>query len=280
MTMTLNVSRELATVYFSKNRPMQLELALTTHESHCREAILEYKAVLYTASNDRFEEAYEKLAYRFSNVMFVKQKSFKKDLLDIINYRKYLLFVVDDCIFTHDFSIAEMVGALDLFHGAIGFSLRLGKNTTNCYPIAKENIIPTIYDFTNNICAFNWMTAGQGDFSYPLEVSSSFYRTSDIFPMLESANYNTPNTLEWQMYLNLKFYKYFPFLLSYKTSVAFCNPVNKVQNENNNRAVQNADYSTGNLLDMFSKGVKIDPKPFNGFVSSGAHQEVPFEFIG
>jgi hypothetical protein len=41
-----------------------------------------------------------------------------------------------------------------------------------------------------------------------------------------------------------------------------------------NRANKNKKYSAENLLNLYEKGVRIDPNEFYGFVSESAHQEV------
>jgi hypothetical protein len=115
------------------------------------------------------------------------------------------------------------------------------------------------------------------DFCYSLELSSSFYRIRDINKILTDANYNNPNDLEWQFYLRL--YEYanvLPYLLCYDQSVAFCMPMNKVQNVNNNRVGKDEEYSPENLLEYFNAGHRIDCEQFRSFVPNACHVEYYF----
>ena len=124
------------------------------------------------------------------------------------------------------------------------------------------------------VFAFDWITS-QLDFKYPLEVSSSIYRLKDIRYLLENSIYKNPNELESQLYANLWQFYSKPKLLSYTTSVAFCAPMNKVQNVAlNNRSNSMNMFSQESMLTMYKSGFRIDPMRFEGFVSNGCHQEV------
>ena len=61
--------------------------------------------------------------------------------------------------------------------------------------------------------------------------------------------------------------------------MAFCNPVNKVQQVNWNRAGTNPDYSVESLLEKYEQGYLIDEILFHGYVSNGCHREVDLNFI-
>jgi hypothetical protein len=274
----MTVENNLVTIYFSKNRPLQLDLALNTNKQSCLEWENQNQIVLYKATSDRFTKAYEQLKREHPSVTFIKQVDFKKDLLKCLKRQKYVLFVVDDCIFTGDYSSDVICLALDTIKNALGFSLRLGTNTKYCYSLNKSNKIPEIKTVVTNLRKFNWTNNASGDFAYPLELSSSAYRIDDIIQLLEQSNYDSPNSLEWLMYVNLNFFKEFPVLLCYETSVAFCNPINKVQTENNNRSGKKSEYTLESLLKRYEKGERINSKMFYGFVSGGCHQETDIEF--
>jgi hypothetical protein len=270
-------SLPFVTVIFSKNRPMQLDLLLTTNEKYCIEKNVRNEIVIYKATDERYEEAYKKVEQEHPNVQFLKETNFKEDLLETLKKKRYVLFLVDDCIFTRRYSIDKISSFLDICEGAIGFSLRLGQNTEICYPIREKNDMPYMQTLGNNISAFSWKQGGRGDFSYPLELSSSVYRVKQLRPLLESLDYNTPNSLEWLLSNALPNFNNMQFLLCYNTSPAFCNPINKVQTENNNRVGRNPDYSLGHLLELYEKGYRINPQSFDGFISNGCHQEVDLE---
>jgi len=267
------------TIYFSKNRPLQLDLALKTNEYSSVDWTFQREVVIYKATNKRFQKAYEEIAKEHPFTTFIEETDFKSDLLNFLTDMKYVMFVVDDCVFTADYSLVEICTKLEEHPNTIGFSLRLGRNTKYCYPLSVENSIPATRKIKDSkMLKFNWETSGIGDFSYPLEVSSSVYRVQDLMLLLNSCSYNDPNSLESALYCNLGLFNKSSFLMSYQTSVAFCNPVNKVQTVNNNRAGSHWEYSIESLLEKFERGYRIVDKNFYGFVSNGCHQEVDFHF--
>lgn len=270
---------KVLTVYFSKNRPLQLDLCLSSNQKQSLQWNSQKEVVIFKADTPSFYDAYMQVKEEHGSVLFFQENDFKKNLLDLIKGRDYLLFVVDDTIFTNPYSLRDICFAMDIFQGAVGFSLRLGQNTENCYPINMKNEIPLFQALGNDIYAINWTEVSVGDFGYPLELSSSFYRTKSIKTILDNCKYNTPNSLEWAMSQNLPLVKDLPFLLCYEKSVAFSNPINKVQLENNNRAGKSPENSVENLLEVYLKGGRIDYESFDGFLSDGCHQEIDLPII-
>jgi len=270
----------ITTVYFSKDRPLQLDLCLKTNTECSSDWVFQEEVVIYKATNNKFKEAYKKLSSDYPFVCFIEERIFKENLLSAVQNTKYIFFVVDDCIFTRRFSLADIIETLeeDNENNVLGFSLRLGNNTTYCYPINKNNEMPETQRENGNKIVFDWTKIKTGDFGYPLEVSSSIYKTKDILELLEFTDYYNPNTLEWSMYCNLRNFEYKPKLMCHKTSVAFCNPINKVKKDNYNRGGKNPEYGINSLLDKYEKGYRINPEPFYNFVSNGCHQEVELDF--
>lgn len=269
----------IVTVIFSKDRPLQLDLTLITYEKYSDFRNIGNEFVIYRASNERFEKSYIQASKEHPNIKFIKETRFKTDLYECLKGNKYILFIVDDSIFTRNYSIKKICSYLDIGDGALGFSLRLGRNTTECYPLNIKNDIPEMVKFSEDVCAFNWKETKQGDFSYPLELSSSVYRVSDIKPIIEGIHYDNPNQLEWVMYNYIPFLVNRSFLFCYDISPAFSNPINKIQTENNNRVGTNPEYSIENLLMLYEKGYRIKHEDFDGFTSNGCHQEVNIDFV-
>lgn len=274
-----DVDKEVVVIYFSFNRPLQLDLTLKSNHHNCEESNYD-EFVIYKSGDEKFEKAYSKLKSRHQFVRFIKETNFKQDLLFCLQNKKYVVFVVDDCIFTNNYSLVKICGLMEQFQNVLGFSLRLGKNTKVCYPINQKNQMPVfIPAFGDNTIMFDWTVAGNGDFAYPLEVSSSLYRIGDLLPLLENCDYDNPNSLEWIMACNTNYFQDYSYLACYETSVAFCDPINKVQNVNHNRAGSSGHYSPEMLLKIFEEGGKIDYSTFDGFVSNGCHQEVDLNFL-
>lgn len=264
-------------VVFSKDRAMQLDLCLNSLKKLAFEAEEMKAVILYQTTSYAHQDSYDALSYRYPFATFVKEKNFKDDLLTILQYTKEVMFLVDDNVFVKEFSIGECKKALDANLRTLGFSLRLGRNTRYCYPMQQEQTPPVFYSVAPRILMYRWVEA-EYDFGYPLELSSSIYRRDDILPIIEYGDYNSPNTLESVMAYNTQYFKeQNPLLLCYEQSVAFCNPINKVQIFNNNRCGQNLAYSPDMLLKEFEKGGRIKFGNFYNFVPSAAHEEREIE---
>lgn len=294
----------IITLIFSKNRPLQLDLLLNSFYLNCLQSDSTDIYVVYTC-DDQYENSYNQLIKEQkekerNNITFIYENqfaSFKSSFIYNLQNTKYeyVMFLVDDNIFTNKFDLLQIKSLLEHNPDAIGFSLRLGKNTKNCYPLKKEQEIPKdigynyIINFSSlfeildkrflpevdfRVFAFDW-TKSQLDFNYPLEVSSSIYRVKDIFFLLRDSKYKNPNELEAQLYANLHYFYNKLKLLSYYRSVAFCAPMNKVQNVVLNNRFSNMNmFSEESMLTMYKNGFRIDPVKFEGFISNGCHQEV------
>lgn len=270
---------DLAIIIFSKDRAMQCQATLMSLHSHCKDIGLADINVLYTTSSDEHMLSYETLQKKFFATKFYKEINFKKDVCYLLTNKKYVMFLVDDCIFTNNFSIDTVLHFLKTHDETIGFSLRLGLNTEYCYPYGVPQSLGDYVIINNTYLYFNW-TEKEYDFGYPLELSSSVYRVADILSPITFPPYNNPNQLEAILdaskgaFVNNKKY-----LLSYANSVAFCNPINKVQNVANNRSGSSEKLTPDALLNLFNMGYKIDISKFNGFISTGCHQEFNLTFI-
>jgi hypothetical protein len=185
---------------------------------------------------------------------------------------------VDDTLFVRDFALQEAKDALAAAPAALGFSLRLGRNISHSYVHNQEQSLPVFATLEENILSFIWKKAVL-EFNYPLEVSSSIYRLADIQPLLETLSFENPNQLEGNMVKNVsKFSRNQPYLLCYETSVAFCNPVNKVQTLFDNRAGEKVSYSSEELAGMYEEGLRVRVEALSDFIPQACHQEVELHF--
>lgn len=251
---------------------MQANLLLTTLFQHCADIEQESDIFVLHRNDESHEQSYEILQSEFPTVNFVKETSFKQDLLKILDFHEsnisFVLFLVDDQIFTEDFSMKEVVSTLVENDDCIGFSLRLGKNCVKCFPYNCEQNLPEFYDVKNNIKKFNWQKA-EYDFSYPLEISASCYRVEDIKEILENCDYHNPNTYE--SIFSSCYFEDKPNLLCYEKGVSFSNPINKTQQYNNNRS---GDIDPNLLNEKYLEGYRIDEEEFYKYQNDGAHELV------
>lgn len=263
---------------FSKDRPIQLDACLNSFLRNCSSNEKINLEVIYKCSNERFESQYKSLISEYYNIKFIKETYFKNDVLEQIRSSDFVAFVVDDTIFVDKFSFDDVINALENHNDTIGFSLRLGINIVYSYPLDKYQKLPDFEQLSQDIIKFHWLNA-EADFGYPLELSSSIYRTKDILNLIGNLSFVNPNTFESE--LNNKktiFAKTKPFLLCFKKSVAFSIPANLVQTAWRNRSSEKEDYSTEKLLQLFENGYRIDIEDLQGFIPYACHQEVEYKF--
>jgi hypothetical protein len=300
----------MLTVIFSCDRAMQLDATLRSLLNHCLDIKSARFTVIYKCTNETHTQQYVRLSQEYSslgNIHFHEQADFRKDLLNILireisgktskaivkgllflgpqlgylanllpypDLNKKILFLVDDNIFVRDFFLQKSCDLFTEHQNALGFSLRLGTNTTYCYTLDKPQALPDFQYLTKTILKYKWTNA-DADFGYPLEISSSIYRLSDILPLLMNTAFSNPNTLEAGIAAKTRrFKKYKPYLLCYTKSVTFCAPINKVQNVYTNKSGNLPQYSSEHLAEMFEHGYRIDVKAYNEFESNSCHQEV------
>jgi len=287
-------------VIFSKDRAMQLHATLSSFAARCTDATDARVSVIFKASAPAYLEAYGLLRAELEErlkIEWIQEDDFKKDLLKVASIESrgnwmsfllgrsnsspndYLLFMVDDNIVIGDFRLADVGRAMEKRPKALAFSLRVGKNTTYCYPNRCRQSLPSFEAVSDNMLCFSW-PGEDCDFGYPLEVSSSIYRTKDIESLLRRLPYSNPNRLEQGLSVSSRlFARRRPELLCYDQSVAFCAPVNKVQTVLDNRAGEDNGHSVEELNALFLKGFRIDIERLRGFVPGAAHQEIDLPLV-
>ncbi|MBX7142821.1 MAG: glycosyltransferase [Oligoflexia bacterium] len=270
--------QRLVSVVFSKDRPLQLDGTLRSLLAHVREKEHCIK-VLYTTSSPEQTALYAEVMRDFPQVTFVRESSFKRDLLNALDGFAYVLFLVDDNIFVRDFSLSEVVSVLQRVPTALGVSLRLGTNTNYCYSLNKPQAIPQLAPVAGEFCSFNW-TAGQCDFNYPLEVSSSVYDLKLIRPVLEQIEFKNPNSFEARWSEKASLYSAtHPLLICPQKSLTFCAPINKVQSVADNRAGETHGVSAEELANIYKTGKILDVKAYVEFTPNACHQEVELKLV-
>ena len=260
---------------------MQLDACLRSFVLQCGDYSNCHKQVIYKSSDSEHTSQYATLQTEHPDVEFTAEGDFHQDLHKALAGFEYVLFVVDDNTFVRPFSLASIVSALTSEKAALGFSLRLGRNITRCYPHNDApQTIPEASQLGGGILLFRWTDATL-DFGYPLEVSSSVFRVSQLLPLLQApAHITHPNHLEECIDRGKShFVATHPLLLCFEHSVAFCNPVNLVQHTHPNRVAHEPSYSILSLMERFDLGYRIDVGAFQGLTPDGCHQELPLTFL-
>jgi hypothetical protein len=265
---------ETQAVAFSRDRPLQLDGMLRSLDARCGDRDSFGVTVVWTASSDRMRALYHQLARAHPGVVFVAEADFRRDARRAVRAGRFVLFLVDDAIFVREFRVADGVAILETNERVLGVSLRLGRNTTHCYPIDRSQALPAFRELPGGLLSWDWTTA-EHDFGYPFEVSSSLYRSADLVPLLARLPFRNPNTLEGMMARSAHRYRaQRPELAAYPTSVAFCAPMNVVQVVSPNRAGTDPGQSPEALADLFDRGHRMDVDAYRGYTPSGCHEEV------
>src|SRR5579872_1755739 len=160
---------EVALIIFSKNRPLQLNFLLSTLKTHCSDYNFLAISVLFKATNARFKQAYIRLARLHPSVNLQEETNFRTQLDSLVNDSRYTAFMVDDNVCFRDFSMLTCTEILGKHANAIGFSLRLGQDFVG-YKAPDEKL-------GENHGLVHWSSKSGDYWDYPMEVSSSIYRT-------------------------------------------------------------------------------------------------------
>lgn len=276
-------------IIFSRDRPMQLDACLRSLRAHCSDlAALGPAVYVLVRATEEYAQAYREVAAANPWAIFTYEEDFEMDTRSLLVGCEHVLFVVDDTIFVRPFAVGEMVAKLMARQDAIGFSVRLGRNTTWTYPTDRAQTVPVMDDGS---LSFDWTTA-DGDFGYPLEVSSSLYRAVDIVRMLDGSTFRNPNDLEsvlaaaaagplrlhgevagdmWKWTNRAR-------LLCAPLSLAFSVPCNRVQSTHANRVGGDADLTAEALLRRWQDGLRIDVGVLAGYTSHACHEDVAYAF--
>ena len=271
------MAKKIKILIFSKDRPLQLAGVIDSLNLRCKDFYNCSCTVLYCATDYKFLYGYLELINQYPNIKFRKEFQFKKDALNELDNSDHICFLVDDNIFVKDFIMTHGKEALNNNKKAIGISLRLGLNTNYCYTLNKAQRIPVMNNYRDNILSYTWIDEDY-DFGYPLELSSSMYRTAELVYLLKKIHFNNPNELEsWMSTAACAYGPDHPQLLCYRSSRAFSVPVNIVQNIYKNKAGKHHQYTVQNLLDFFEKGYRIDVAAFYQYTPKACHEEIDIE---
>ncbi len=266
-------------VIFSYDRPLQLYALLESVQKYVTG--IGQATVIYRASNDEYDSAYQKVRNTFSYITFLKQgenpaQDFKpltlKATFNAPN--EYVLFAVDDIVVKDYIDIAECIQALEQTK-AYGFYLRLGKNLSECYPLQCAQKVPPMVPLHNTICSWQFMH-GHYDWHYPNTVDMTIYRKKDIAHDLNTINYRSPNILEAQW--NSRARVIYPRIgLCYAKTKIVNLPLNRVQQDCKNRNMN--IFSPSELLASFNDELKMDIDLLFNINNKGAHMEYEPQFI-
>jgi hypothetical protein len=265
-------SADLATsvncILFSKDRAMQLEACLRSIKRYAP-----YEGpirVIYKASDELYAQAYSSLGGLDRVQLIPESASFQRDTVEALDPDlEFTVFHTDDDVFFRSPPVEPM-----LPEGFAAFSLRLGKNTTSCYPLDRTQRIPeTVRE--GPLMAWDW-TRADGDFGYPLSLNGHILATDLLLGILARTRFSNPNELERE--LNFRRHRCPPLMLAFENSCVVSIPTNIVSGTHENRSGQIAEYLPGALNERFLAGQRIDLDRMNFAHVHAAHAEIPLVF--
>lgn len=255
-------------IVFSKDRAMQLELLIHTFKKYIANSNTYVIKVLYTYSDAKFKQGYERLKYMYRDVEYIEELFFRHDLLGMFKDVPYTVFFVDDNIFKSKVDLFDsQMDVFDSNPSILCRSLRLGYNLNYCYP-ANISMTPPVF---NEDGVFNWVGL-KGDYGYPMSVDGHIFRTKEIYTVISYADFQCPNTMEGSIQGELIDKQ---LMVCYEYSKIFNNPINRVQQFNDNKCgVITSDFLNNNFL----KGYRINALPYDELNNVSCHQEMPIIF--
>jgi hypothetical protein len=258
---------DVSCIVFSKDRALQLDACLRSIERNAPYGGSTF--VIYLATNPQFLRSYELMAVNEGTRLLPQSADFRRDVLEVVDTAaRYTVFHTDD-----DFCFRRPADHLVPPHGFACFSLRLGENTTYCYPLDREQRVPRAAA-SGSIITWDW-TRADGDFAYPMSVNGHIFETDLVRRMLRRASFSNPNELEYE--LHLRRYMMPPLMLASRESCVLSVPANAVS-VTANRSGEDPDYSPEALNARFLAGQRIDLNAMDFSGIRGAHQEIPFVF--
>lgn len=269
--------RLVASIIFSKDRALLLRATLESFRDNFMDH-LEFvdTYVIYKCSNEVYEKQYAQLKEEFPFVNFIKESSLILHVRSLLSRYKYVFFQVDDNIVNNVCFVEDALKCLET-PKVLGFSYRLGKNITYCYMADCPQRLPSFNScWSPQIQIYIWKEE-EHDFGYPLELSSTIYRSEDILQY--AAGDITVNSFENTLNSHkFDFAKNRPFLCCYDFSRMFSLPSNNVANTPGNRVGTLRYYTEEELASIFDAGKRIKVENFYGIRTTSPHQEFPITF--
>lgn len=267
-------------IIFSKNRPAQLDLLLRSIEARAPQ-LFKPPTVLYTSNAPEYKRGYKLCEKQHNKVYFIEQQDFQQQVLYMLNNgaREEIMFLCDDDLFIRPFIDApNPTYILKMNQDVLCVSLRLGRNTVECYPLRRIQKPPEIMMGIKDARYWNW-TDSDADWGYPGSLDGNIFRRETLRAILAEAEFSNPNSFEDQLqYATLKLKSVYPLMACYENSLLTGVPVNIVNQTHGNR---NGEIHPRDPMDLnyrYLKGERLTLGSFSKRQVTGAHTELALEF--
>jgi len=257
----------LRAIVFSRDRAMQLDAFLHSVELHVPDLFGEL-VVLYRATDEAFASGYERLRAERPSVTWVAESSFRDDLLALRGDERFLVFHTDDDLYFRS------VGAFELRDDEVCFTLRLGLNTTYCYPLDIDEQLRDAESNDDRV-SWDWGAQDPGAYSYPLALNAHVFRAAEAHDWLGRVEYANPNELEAALQALAPEIR--PRMASFAHSSVVSIPANLVNETYANR--NGGLHGVKELNERFLAGQRIDVVGIDFAGVNACHAELSYLFL-
>lgn len=271
---------------FSKDRACQLDLLLRTIKKNFSELRSGNIYILWKATNEDYEKAYEILQSKHSGYNWIKEQNFTQDVKTIVNKftQPYSLAFVDDEVIVDNFSILESLKSFSVSKDLHTISLRMwpGIDYTYTSNVHQGPIDKWVYK-GKEVFIWNWrdydtqsQTGLPCESGYPSCINSHIYPT-EMFKeyVVNKLNFHNANALEGT--LNNHRHEFKPLMMCFK-SPKTVSIANNLTQTGTNRYNQSGQFTCEELNNKFLDGYIIDESPFLGLKKNTPTFEYPYTF--
>lgn len=264
------------TIVFSKNRAAQLDQLLQSIDRRAA-GTLNPIDVLWTATSWDYMRGYHTCQKQFPNVKFTHEHSFQQQLTETLHRspHDHIAFLCDDDLVTRPFTDNPSPAFLLSNKQILAVSLRLGTNTTNCYPLNRPQHTPPFLFAIRDAKIWNWRGA-DGDWGYPGSLDGHVFRRSTILDLLATSTYTGPNRLEETLAHQLEHSNHPNLMACYKRNVITGCPLNLVNTTHTRN--RNAGQNPAALNNLYLEGKRPMLYPIEPGLVTAAHTELPLVF--
>ena len=256
---------------FSRDRPMQLDACLRSLAENAPQ--VRRPVVIYRGTSHAYREGYR--IVRDEHVAALNEEtSFARQVIDFLALaHPFVLLLCDDAVTYRPLPDGSLEDAMA--DDVLGLNLRLGTNTTYCYPLDSAQPIPDGMTRGQH-WVWEWQDAA-GDFGYPYSTDGTVHRRDSLLEWLAGASFTNPNTMEDTIVAAVGRRQGVPQLTAaYPESVQVGLPFNVVNETHPNRCGKR--YGTADLNERFLSGERIDYTAMDYHSVCGGHQEIDLVF--
>jgi len=266
----------IQTIVFSKNRAAQLDQLLQSIARRAPDAFDPIN-VLWTANSADYMRGYRLCIERHPNAAFNYEHSFAAQLTETLHksQRDYVMFLCDDDLVTKPFVPDPTPWFLLSTKQILTVSLRLGLNTTDCYPLNRPQQNPNFTFAVRDARVWNWKSA-DGDWGYPGSLDGHVFRKGDLLSMLSNTDYTGPNRLE-ELLMHRCERQEMNMMACYSESVITGCPLNLVNTTHSRNRNAGQDPLVANTTYLEGKRPMLYPIERNAVTA--AHVELPLVFV-